>query len=412
MASIRELNGKLFFDFRYKGQRCREYTAVLDNKTNRTKMEKILLKIEEDIEADRFDYRRYFPNSKNADKFDAPATVLNKVSIETQRAFARSPNTGNTPLFAEFVEQWFNEFSVGWRRTYISTVRQIVDTRLIPQFGQFRVSDIHREDILSFRSTLGKEPGRKQDSKLSPRRINAIVLVLTQVLNEAADRYHFNTPGDRIKPLKLKKTHVQPFSLDEVNKIIKSCRPDFKDYFTVRFFSGMRTGEADGLKWKYVDFDKRLIYIRETFTAGEEDYTKNDSSQRDIHMSQPVFEALKRQFLATGKLSKFVFCNRDGNPIDLHNFCKRVWYPLLRHLDLELRTPYQMRHTAATLWLAAGEAPEWIARQLGHTNTEMLFTVYSRYVPNLTRQDGSAFERLLKQNGLHGSNETQKKEAA
>jgi integrase len=54
-----------------------------------------------------------------------------------------------------------------------------------------------------------------------------------------------------------------------------------------------------------------------------------------------------------------------------------------------------MRHTAATLWLAAGEAPEWIARQLGHTSTEMLFRVYSRYVPNLTRRDGSAIERLL-----------------
>jgi integrase len=58
---------------------------------------------------------------------------------------------------------------------------------------------------------------------------------------------------------------------------------------------------------------------------------------------------------------------------------------------------YQTRHTAATLWLASGEAPEWIAKQMGHTSTEMLFKVYSRYVPNLTRQDGSAFERLLLQ---------------
>ena len=51
------------------------------------------------------------------------------------------------------------------------------------------------------------------------------------------------------------------------------------------------------------------------------------------------------------------------------------------------------------MWLASGESPEWIARQLGHSNTEMLFRVYSRYVPNLTRRDGSAFERLLLQNG-------------
>jgi integrase len=55
-----------------------------------------------------------------------------------------------------------------------------------------------------------------------------------------------------------------------------------------------------------------------------------------------------------------------------------------------------MRHTAATLWVAAGESPEWIARQLGHTSTQMLFKVYSRFVPNLTRQDGSAMERLLR----------------
>lgn len=401
MASVRARtdSGLLFFDFRYKGTRCREQTTLEDSKSNRAKMEKILKKIEEDIDANNFDYRRYFPNSKLAEKFDSPQAIRSKVSLATQQAFATAPVTIDTPLFSNFAEQWFEEFSVGWRRTYISTVRQIIDSRLIPAFGDKAVSNIRREDILSFRSTLAKEPGRQQNSKLSPRRINAIVLVLTQVLNEAADRFNFTTAGDRIKPLKLKKADVMPFSLEEVYRIIETVRPDFKDYFTVRFFTGMRTGEIDGLKWKYIDFEKRLISVRETFTAGDEDYTKNDTSQRDIRMSQPVYDALKRQYEATGKLSKFVFCNRDGNPIDLHNFCKRVWYPLLQHLGLEKRTPYQSRHTAATLWLAAGEAPEWIARQLGHANTEMLFTVYSRFVPNLTRQDGSAFEHLLLQSG-------------
>ncbi|MFO1607116.1 hypothetical protein QOT38_04440, partial [Pseudomonas aeruginosa] len=47
---------------------------------------------------------------------------------------------------------------------------------------------------------------------------------------------------------------------------------------------------------------------------------------------------------------------------------------------------------------SAGENPEWIARQMGHTTTEMLFRVYSRYVPNLTRRDGSAFDNLIQAN--------------
>jgi integrase len=72
-----------------------------------------------------------------------------------------------------------------------------------------------------------------------------------------------------------------------------------------------------------------------------------------------------------------------------------VWTPLLAYLGIPYRRPYETRHTAATLWLGAGENPTWIAKQMGHSNTEMLFTVYTRYVPNLTRQDGSAMERLI-----------------
>jgi integrase len=45
--------------------------------------------------------------------------------------------------------------------------------------------------------------------------------------------------------------------------------------------------------------------------------------------------------------------------------------------------------------LAAGVNPEWIAQQLGHTDTTLLFTVSSRFVPNLTRQDGSAAMKLI-----------------
>jgi integrase len=220
---------------------------------------------------------------------------------------------------------------------------------------------------------------------------------LRQILNEAADRLEFTSAFRNIKPLKMKRSDVMPFTLDEVQQILTTVRADYRQYFTVRFFTGMRTGEAHGLKWKYIDFERRLILVREAIVLREEDELKTDGSVRDIQMNDLVFDALQAQFKVTGKISEFVFCNRNGTPIDNQNFLNRVWSPLLRHLGIPHRRAYQMRHTAATLWLASGEAPEWIARQLGHTSTEMLFRVYSRYVPNLTRRDGSAMERLLKQ---------------
>ena len=56
---------------------------------------------------------------------------------------------------------------------------------------------------------------------------------------------------------------------------------------------------------------------------------------------------------------------------------------------------YETRHTFASWALAAGESPEWVARTLGHVDTSMVYKTYGRYIPNLTRQDGSAFERQL-----------------
>ncbi len=132
---------------------------------------------------------------------------------------------------------------------------------------------------------------------------------------------------------------------------------------------------------------------------GDEGYTKTDASQRDIQMSEMVYRALLDQSKATQGRSAYVFANANGKPLAHNNVTKRVWYPLLRYLGLKARRPYQTRHTAATLWLACGENPQWISRQLGHASTEMLFKVYARFVPNLTRQDGSAFERLLLQSG-------------
>jgi integrase len=101
--------------------------------------------------------------------------------------------------------------------------------------------------------------------------------------------------------------------------------------------------------------------IRETLVNGEEEYTKTDGSQRAIKMTDLVRDALLDQREITGE-HKYVFVNRNGEPLDRRNVTQRVWYPLLRNLGLDKRNPYQTRHTAATLLLASGEAAEWIAR--------------------------------------------------
>jgi len=385
MGSIRSRNGsgKLFLDFRYQGVRCREQTLLDDTAPNRRKLQQLADRVEAEITLGTLDYAQYFPNSKMVARFKSRDNVL-------QAHFS------NTPLFKDFTKTWLCEMEPQWRNSYKKSTKLTIVRYLLPEFGHKPVDIITKADILEFRAKLVTQPGIRKNSTLSPSRVNHILMPLRMILNESADRYDFQTPYRGIKPLKVPRTDVEPFDLSEVQLILNSVRADFKNYYTVRFFTGLRTAEIDGLQWQHVDLKRKQILVRQALVEGELVYTKNDGSFRTVDMSSLVYNALVEQHKATGD-KDFVFCNAVSAPLRHNDVTKKVWHPLLRHLGLKPRRPYQTRHTAATLWLAAGESPEWIARQMGHSTTEMLFKVYSRYVPNLTRQDGSAFERLLTQ---------------
>ena len=382
MATIRERSGKLIADFRYMGIRCRETTNLEDNAYNRRILKKRLEQLQAEITLGSFEYEKYFPKSKRVEEFKEKRSQ--QIAVQTK-----------VPLFKEFTELWFKQKQIEWRDSYQQKVSIVIKNYLIPAFGNQVLSKIKKSDLLNFRASLAKVTHGKDQTSLKASRINQIMTPLRMILNDAAERYDFESPYKNINNLKESKIEVTPFSLEEVHKILTAVREDFRPYYTIRFFTGMRTSEIDGLQWKNIDLQRREIHIREALVNGVLGGTKTYGSDRTIQMNDRVYQAfLQQKSLNNGK-SSFVFYNRDGGPLDYRLVNKRVWHPILRFLGLKPRRAYQTRHTAATLWLSAGENPEWIARQLGHSTTEMLFWVYSRYIPNVTRRDGSAFEAML-----------------
>jgi len=92
--------------------------------------------------------------------------------------------------------------------------------------------------------------------------------------------------------------------------------------------------------------------------------------------------------------SPYVFINTQRRPVNQVTLYG-VWMTAMKKSGLPIRRMYETRHTFASWALAAGASPEWVARTLGHVNTSMIYKTYGRYIPNLTRQDGSALEGLL-----------------
>jgi integrase len=134
----------------------------------------------------------------------------------------------------------------------------------------------------------------------------------------------------------------------------------------------------------------------------QEGTPKTESSIRDVDMLPMVVDALKAQKAqqAAQRLkmgqgapevgADYLFTGPDGGRFNI-NFVREVWHKTLTAAKLRRRTMYQTRHSFASNALAAGENPAWVSGMLGHNGPEILFTVYSRYIPNLTRRDGSAF---------------------
>ena len=383
MATMRARHGVLIVDFRYHNIRCREKTNLTDTPANRKTLEKIIEKMEAEITLGIFDYGAYFPKS---DKIEQMKQLDDRVEACVSR----------NPVFRDFAKIWFDEKKIEWSRAYQEKIQIMLDNYLLPYFGQKTLQSIKKSDLLDFRSSLAKvRYGKDKQTSLSVARINQIMIPLRMILQEASDRYEFDTPFKGIKTLKEQKPDVHPFTLEEVWLFLNHVRQDYKSYYTTRFFTGMRSSEIDGLKWECVDFHRREIKVRTAIVNGLEVTPKTYGSNREIAMSQLVYEALQEQKRYTFGKSAYVFCNTQGKPLEHRNVNRRIWTPTLKLLGLKHRRAYQTRHTAATLWLAAGENPEWIARQMGHSSTEMLFRVYSRYVPDMTRQDGSAIDSLL-----------------
>ena len=97
--------------------------------------------------------------------------------------------------------------------------------------------------------------------------------------------------------------------------------------------------------------------------------------------------------------SEFLFCNSVGGPLarqpDEPRVVSRV--EAGRHPRAEaLPNPAHVRLVGAVGRRGIG----WVARQLGHANTDMVIHHCYRWVRNNTRQDGSAFDKAAAQVGL------------
>lgn len=119
---------------------------------------------------------------------------------------------------------------------------------------------------------------------------------------------------------------IEAFSMEEIQNIFFYADGQFRNFYAVGFFTGMRTGEIIGLKWEDIDFENREINIQRTVGRGVESAPKTIGSVRTIDMLDPLVSFLKEQFEMTGHQNAYVFMTtNNGHFFDSKNIRDHDW---------------------------------------------------------------------------------------
>jgi integrase len=177
----------------------------------------------------------------------------------------------------------------------------------------------------------------------------------------------------------------------EVNALIGAAQGRWRPFFVTAIFTGMRASELRGLRWSDVDFDERVVHVRQRANLwGDIGEPKSHAGQREIPMSQIVTNALREWRLACpkGELD-LVFPNGGGNVEDHANIANRGWYPLQVAAGIvgpDGKPKYglhALRHFFASWAIERDFSPKRLQALLGHSSITMTFDTYGHLFPSL-----------------------------
>lgn len=183
--------------------------------------------------------------------------------------------------------------------------------------------------------------------------------------------------------------------------------------------TGCRPGEALAVRWQDLDLKAGTVRILRSLTwrtgsrkdpenAAEAPYvftgTKTGKG-RLVPLTPGLLPTLKahrasqaEERLAAGKAWQaldLVFCAEYGSPHRDGNLARRHLKPILKAAELPDIGLYGLRHTCATMLLAAGVNPKVVSERLGHTSVRMTLDKYSHVIPAMQEAATSALELLL-----------------
>jgi integrase len=324
-------------------------------------------------------------------KADARA-FLGLVDHEVRNDTWIDPASGRLTL-DEYAEKWWASV-VNLRPSTRARDEATWRNHIQPVFGHRPLSSIEHEEIRSWVAQLTAS-GR------APATVVKAHQVLAKMLRGAVDAKRIrHSPADGVPLPRVEHEEMRILTVDEITAVADLVAPRYRALVLLGCYGGLRIGEMAGLRRDKVDLLRREVRVAEiavevhgTIHLGA---PKTRAGRRTVPLARVAADALETHLGSFGSAdpSSFVFTGRDGGVLRTNAWRARHWVPAVVEAGLGTRTkdetgrkhfegvrPHDMRHTAVSLWIAAGATPKQVATWAGHTSVSVVLDRYGHLFP-------------------------------
>jgi len=349
--------------------------------------------------------KRSLGTTKEAIAVDLRDKYLENLRLYGQLDVPEEEKNQEDMTFLEVVKMWVpihkDEVKYSTWRDY----RSAMNCYLLPAFKDRPIKDISYMEIKKFRKNL----------KVSRKRANNIMVPMKSVFEMAhIEGFIKDNVMKKIKRAKEEKPDIHPFSEKEIKQILSSIDSWYCYYTMLAFYTGLRGGELNGLRW--IDYKPKMpngpeLSVRNNYVYGKDGKPKTKSSIRKVECLPEAEYALLKQKALTGG-SEYIFLTKDGNRMTPDHFREIAWKPALTKAEIEYRPPIQTRHTFATMMLSRGEEIGWVKNMMGHSSLQMIYQRYYSWIPKKSKagKDGLNDEEIKRLESMFVEQDNQEQE--
>jgi integrase len=337
--------------------------------------------------------------------------AMNKLLVAVEQQSYSAPTKASVREY--LTKEWLPAVKATIRPSTYNSYVQHVECHIAPHVGSVKLQKLSGSQVNALYAKLAESGKRDGKKGLSPMTIHHVHSCLHKACKDAVRWGHISrNPLDAADPPRKKgdaTREMQTWSAEQLKTFLGAVADErLSPLWHTIAMTGMRRGEALGLRWSDVDLENARLSVRRALVPTSREVVisepKTAKGRRVIALDPVTVDVLKAQaarqleeqmragvaWLETG----LVFTVENGGALDPESV-SRYWRQAVKKSMLPQIRLHDLRHTHATLALQAGIHPKVVSERLGHATVSITLDTYSHAIPAMQEEAAALIAQLV-----------------